>query len=99
MLDLEYLSTDGKKFIRSKTELKSRPRSVCISACADDELAGEDVSDYAGWGGKLTCQFVDYLDRSNNGIIDISKFYHQVRSTFDSQRLQKSHPIISYNAL
>lgn len=96
MLDLEYLSTDGEKFIRSKTELKSRPHSVCISACSDHELAGEDVSDYAGWGGKLTCQFVDFLNQSGS-FIDIKKFYRQVHRAFTSQRVQRSHPIISYN--
>lgn len=95
MLDLEYISTDGHKFSRSMTPLKSRPFSVCISACNDAETAGEDISDFAGWGGKLTCQFVDFVNLT--GRVSVLLFFERVRRAFSTQRVQASHPIISYS--
>jgi hypothetical protein len=96
MLDLEYISTDGIKFVRSAKPQVIRPFSVSISACSDFELAGEDISVYAGWGGKLMCQFMDYLNVKESGI-HILSFYSQVRKVFMHQAMQASHPIISYN--
>ena len=95
MLDLEYVSTDGRVFHRSQTPLQSRPFSVCISACSDSETAGEDISSIGGWGGKLTCQFVDYVNTQTT--VHALTFYKMVLGLFSSQRTQRSHPIISYN--
>ena len=95
MLDLEYMSTDGRSFVRSKTILQPRPFSVCISACSDDELAGEDVSAFGGWGGKLICQFLDRLHSNHH--IEVMAFYRRIRQLFTSQSSQASHPVISYN--
>jgi hypothetical protein len=97
MLDLEYLSSDGKLFSRSKLAAKPRPFSVCISACNDQELAGEDISDYGGWGGKLGCQFMDYLQRTSSRTFRVLEFYMHIWRIFTSQVSQSSHPIISYN--
>jgi hypothetical protein len=98
MLDLEFISNDGIYFTRSKTPLRSRPLSVCISACSDNETAGEDVSTYAGWGGKLTCQFLDYANLLKpSTCIKVLDFYKMISKTFSLQSQQKSHPLISYN--
>jgi hypothetical protein len=94
MLDLEYISTDGTRFVRSGTPLTSRPLSVCISACNDDEQAGEDVSDFGGWGGKLTCAFLDQMKTST---FSIAVFYRKILVDFTTQRYQASHPILSIN--
>lgn len=97
MLDLEYLSTDGIRFRRSNIELCKRPRSICISACNDQETAGEDISDYGGWGGKLVCQFLDFVHSSRGNRFHILSFYHHVRRLFTTQSCQRSHPVISFN--
>lgn len=95
MLDLEYLSTDGIHFRRTRTPLLTRPLSVCISACNDSETAGEDISEFAGWGGKLICAFVDYANTTSHcRIVD---FYRQIAKVFSSQRIQRSHPVLSCN--
>ena len=96
MLDMEYYSTDGYVFKRSKTDIKrSRVASICISACNDREQAGEDISHFGGWGGKLICQFLDYATSSKQ--ISIMSFFHHVRKLFTGQRYQQSHPMIGYN--
>jgi hypothetical protein len=99
MLDLEYLSRDGGLlFTRSRTPLLRRPISVCISACDDNELAGEDISQFAGWGGKLICQFLDYASsRASIGPLHIPKFHQHVFATFCRQVAQGSRPVLSYN--
>ena len=98
MLDLEYMSSDGIQFVRSKTPLKPRPRSVCISACNDEEMAGEDISTFGGWGGKLTCVFLDYIcTLKSKTCFSIPLFYAHARQRFISQSKQASHPIISCN--
>ena len=97
MLDLEYLSYDGLTFHQTYTISKKRPLSFCISACNDNEKAGEDISNYAGWGGKLTCHFLDYISKKSSKIFNIFDFYKSIHKTFTSQSYQKSHPIISYN--
>jgi hypothetical protein len=91
MLDLPWYSRDGKTIKRIDQKLIIRPQSYCISACSDNELAGEDISDFGGWGGKLICIFLDYLKDDFN-ILD---FYQFVHKKFTSQRLQRSHPILS----
>jgi hypothetical protein len=97
MLDLEYLSKNGgEHFQRSKQILQPRPLSVCISACDDEELAGEDVSLYGGWGGKLVCQFLDYVGRQQVPI-EVLAFHRYVFQTFQQQSSQRSRPILSYN--
>jgi hypothetical protein len=99
MLDLEYLSSDGgAQFRRSWTPLTKRPLSVCISACDDDELAGEDISTYGGWGGKLVCQYLDYVSAQKTpGPLNVLAFHNSVFRTFTQQASQRSRPILSYN--
>ena len=97
LLDLEYLSSDGKNFTRSHTVLKKRPLSVCISACSDSELSGEDISKFGGWGGKLICQFLDAVHCSPTYSIGVLAFFQRVARTFAAQTSQRSHPVISYN--
>jgi len=94
MLDLPWCSTDGKNFKKVEQKLVIKPQSFCISACNDNELAGEDISDFGGFGGKLTCIFLDYFNK-NYTKFDIVKFYLFVSKTFVSQRYQRSHPILS----
>jgi hypothetical protein len=98
MLDLEYISTDGgSQFTRSKqTLIHHRPLSVCISACDDNELSGEDISVYGGWGGKLICRFLDYV-QEHTGTLDVLAFHRSVFTVFIHQQHQRSRPIISYN--
>lgn len=100
MLDLEYTSVDGQQFRRSRTPLIRRPESVCISACNDNESAGEDVSNFAGWGGKLTCQFLDYLSMTNESVhlLYPLKMYKHIRNIFIHQSIQRTHPVISFNS-
>lgn len=96
MLDLEYISYDGGHTCqRSKTPLRQRPHSICISACNDNELAGEDVGQFGGWGGKLTCHFTDYVN--THDLFDVVAFYKQIYTAFTEQREQASHPLLSYN--
>lgn len=99
MLDLEYLSTDGVHFNRSRIPLQHRPLSICISACNDNENAGEDISDFGGWGGKLTCQVLDYLLTRPT---EYKKFYPldmytYIQNIFQNQSYQRTHPVISFN--
>ena len=56
------------------------------------QLAGEDISYYGGFGGKLICIFLDYLNKNN---LEILPFYLFVKKTFMSQKYQKSQPIFS----
>jgi hypothetical protein len=96
MLDLENVSFDGGiVFQRSRVPSRSRPNSICISACSDNEMAGEDISEFGGWGGKLICTFLDYLE--NMHLIHISTYFRQLYTTFSNQRLQCTRPVLSYN--
>lgn len=97
MLDLPFMSTDGINFTHVEKKLIIKPKSFCISACNDNELAGEDISYYGGFGGKLICQFLDYLHTRN--IFEILGFYLHVREIFINQKYQKSHPIYSITNL
>ena len=108
MLDLEFLSHDGIIFRRSNTPLKQRPQSVSISACTDDESAGEDISSYGGWGGKLTCHVLDYVFRLNGNTLYAWDLYISIRKAFLLRGAHEgvrssiigaatTHPIISYN--
>ena len=97
MLDLEYLSNDGKTFHRSPVANMSRPDSVCISACSDNELVGEDISEYGGWGGKLTCALLDYLHLLQGTTLSPILFYRHIHTIFTAQTTQRSVPIISFN--
>jgi hypothetical protein len=94
MFDLPFLSLDGGHTgHHMEANEASRPNSWCIAACADNELAGEDVSDYGGWGGKLVCHTLDYLTvHSDVHIID---FYQSVYGKFSHQGIQRSHPTLS----
>jgi hypothetical protein len=98
MLDEEYITMDGGKSIkRSRTPLRKRPQSICISACGDSELAGEDVSDYGGWGGKLVCQVLDALYSHRGDVIHPYHVFTSIYSTFANQKTQRSHPVLGYN--
>jgi hypothetical protein len=98
MLDLEYLSVDGGKvFNRSRQPLIRRPKSVCISACSDSELAGEDISNFGGWGGKLACQYFDFVCKKSATSFNVYEFFTLVYRRFSQQSMQKSRPVISYN--
>ena len=98
MLDLEYLSVDGgTSFRRSRQPLTHRPLSVCISACSDSEQAGEDISNYGGWGGKLACQYFDFVSKESNTSFNVYDFFTLVYGRFSQQLSQRSRPVISYN--
>lgn len=108
LLDLEYISSDGKHFKRSKTKHMDRSESFCISACSDNECTGEDISLNGGWGGKLMGHFIDYMynlksekckspDIDSTIKVNVINFYLHIYSLFTHQRYQKTHPIISYN--
>lgn len=95
MMDLPYCSRNGTTF---EKDILSFPgtipsNSYCISACSDSELAGEDISDSYGWGGKLICKFLDYLNAHDS--INIFEFYQHVLAVFSRQSEQRSHPILS----
>lgn len=96
MLDLPWHSFDGVIF-KPSGEIWNRqiekPSSYCISACNDNEYAGEDISEYGGWGGKLVCAFLDYVNTYKK--VDMKQFFLKVRNSFTSQQRQKSHPIMS----
>jgi len=100
MLDLEHLSRDGDQFLRTHTQLCATPRpfSVCISACADNENAGEDIGRISGWGGKLTCYFLDFLqDNKPEWAFNVCSFYKKIHGVFTHQTAQRTHPLISFN--
>jgi len=99
MLDLEWVSTDGKLF-RYNDEDKMRQLFVstcCISACNDKQLAGEDISNFGGWGGKLVCVFLDYVDNLDSDRFQVREFYFIVRDLFSKQSRQRSSPVISHS--
>lgn len=98
MLDLSYVSTDGKTFKHVPGALVVRPRSFCISACSDSEQAGEDISLVGGFGGKLICQFLDHVDAAK-GPFCIGAFFRHVRKVFTSQTRQCSHPVFSKTSI
>lgn len=95
MLDMPWQSKNGFAFVRTKGA-RLQPyiscNSYCISACQDSELAGEDISNFGGFGGKLVSQFLDYF---KNDCIDIVKFFIAVKKTFESQSVQRSSPVLS----
>jgi len=93
MLDLPYYSYDGNNFYYISQDNIIKPNSYCISACSDNELAGEDLSYYGGFGGKLTCFFLDYVNKKNQ--INVIEFYKKVLQLFNKQKYQRSHPILS----
>jgi hypothetical protein len=97
MLDLEYMSNNGMTFHRSPLKNIQRPDSVCISACSDSELAGEDIGHYGGWGGKLTCALLDYLFVLPVKTLSPIEFYRSIYKIFTTQSIQKCVPFISYN--
>lgn len=97
MLDLPWRSVDGKVatlFHMGDDMLSKSMRAVSVSACRERELAGEDVSDAGGWGGKLVCQFLDWL-HEHNGVIHVLLFYSHVAQVFSTQNSQRSHPVLS----
>lgn len=95
MLDLPWYSCDGISFKNINQPLIIKPESYCIGACNDNELAGEDISNYGGWGGKLICVFLDYLNNQISHTFIITDFYLYVNKTFTTQKYQRSHPILS----
>jgi hypothetical protein len=99
MLDLEYISFDGGLTIkRSRQRLCRRPFSICISACDDSELAGEDISEFGGWGGKLVCAFLDYVSNSpNDDQFLVYDFFRSTFGRFQGQSSQREHPTLSFN--
>jgi hypothetical protein len=98
MLDLEYISFDGGLTVRrSFQRLCLRPFSVCISACADSEVAGEDISDYNGWGGKLVCRYLDYVNNIQTGSFSVYDFFTDTFRSFQGQSSQRSRPVLSFN--
>lgn len=98
MLDMEYLSRNGGlSFQRSKTILKQRPFSVCISVCNDNETAGEDISAFGGWGGKLICWFLDHVHTNGPFSFHVLTFFSKIYNIYTTQKTQRTHPVISYN--
>ena len=96
MLDLPWQSVDGNVFKSTGEKWNpaiNKPFSYCISACNNNEYAGEDISDYGGWGGKLVCAFLDYVNTHKK--LDMKQFFLFVRNSFTLQQRQKSHPVIS----
>jgi hypothetical protein len=98
LMNLPFCSTDGVHFLKDQNSPENvKPQSFCISACSDSELAGEDISDTYGWGGKLMCQFLDYL--TVHPTFHIYQFYENVQFVFSKQSQQKSHPVLSRSFL
>lgn len=98
MLDLDFVSTDGLLAYRTNAPRSTGARAICVSACQDSELAGEDVSSYAGWGGKLVALFLDYATSTAAADgVSLYEFYRIAYETFSTQELQKSHPVFSFS--
>jgi hypothetical protein len=93
LIDMPFLSTDGVSMRQANCERGMPMPGVCISACSDTELNGEDISDYGGWGGKLMCAFLDSL--ATNSTVAWLGLYQHVRTVFTAQRSQRSHPVFS----
>jgi len=94
MFDLPYLSIDGGRTYKHSNYTTCSPVAsiLCISACNDNEQAGEDISTYGGWGGKLISYF---LDRLNDSDLDLYSLCTDVHRLFSTQKRQRTHPIIS----
>ena len=85
MLDLDYISYDGTSFIRSKTiQKKNNSNIICISACNDYETVGEDISTFGGWGGKLICYFLDYMEFRDS--LNMVQFFKHILNIFTNQK-------------
>jgi hypothetical protein len=95
MLDLDYISFDGVRAQRSLAA-QCNAKALCVSACRDAEQAGEDISDYAGWGGKLVAFFLDYLMQRGNRFAPLA-FYRAALAVFSAQAQQRSHPVFSFS--
>nr|QBK84664.1 MAG: hypothetical protein LCDPAC01_01450 [Pithovirus LCDPAC01] len=93
-MDLPYVSTDGKNYIKMANDFKINAESYSISACNDDQLAGEDISKYGGWGGKLVSFFLDYVVASQNNF-NVIKLYLKIKNAFRNQSLQATEPVLS----
>lgn len=94
MIDLHYTSMDALVFQRTKYSYGLNTcRCFTVSACSDLETAGEDISEYGGWGGKLSCQFLDYaVTRTKINWLD---WFVYTKNMFLRQQQQCSHPVLS----
>ena len=72
-----------------------RARAFAVSACSDQETAGEDISDFGGWGGKLCAQFFDYLGAEPEHQFDMLKFHAKAAAVFARQPMQRSTAVLS----
>ena len=77
----------------------SIPKIMAISSCNDNEMTGEDIGTYAGWGGKLITHFIDYV-LSNTGThlyqINLGHFFIKISTIFKNQKYQQTRPMISF---
>lgn len=94
LLDLHYTSTDAKHFQRTKYSYGPKVcKCIAVSACSDIETAGEDISEYGGWGGKLTCSFLDYAVTRQN--INWFDWFDHTRVIFSNQARQHTQSTLS----
>lgn len=99
MLDLPFFSINAMDFTHVPVEHLALPAaSFCISACSDAESNGEDVSDFGGWGGRLTSQFLDYVASNARPWRPID-FYRSVYAVLVGLHQQRAHPIFSCTTL
>ena len=90
LLGLPRTSLDGTHFQGRRVPIICSAVSVVISACRDTELSAEDVSTYGGWGGGITCQF---LDRATPQI-SVMELYHALREAYAKVNASQ-HPQLS----
>jgi len=75
----------------------SRLSVVCLSTCLDSELAGEDISSFGGWGGKLVAQFLDHCSHRKGPwcLDDVFDLYDHVKRVFQGQSMQACTPVLT----
>jgi hypothetical protein len=95
MLDFPGFTADGGRTFHGALR-SGGPPAACVSACSDSELAGEDISAFGGWGGKLTAAFLDFVHPLQQPV-HVLTFYQQVFQQFSQQKYQRSHPVLGYS--
>jgi hypothetical protein len=91
MLNLRYCTSNCLNIIDENVENNSDVNLVCISAVSDCQSDSDDISEL-GYGGGLTCGFIDYVFEKNH--LTVGDFYKA-----QCQRVISSgvNPLLSFN--
>ena len=92
MFNLNYQTKD-MVVIRPENLSECKLDICCIGAVDDSEYDQDDLSDY-GYGGGLSCSFIDFINEKLGKTIGEFFIYYKNRIAVVSH-----HPVLSYNCL